>query len=71
MSKRERYRPEYRHELVELVRLSVSSCRLFTLVVDANPALHGLRCRLSQLKIARASTRRQVERAESVIQLLQ
>lgn len=31
MSKRKRYSPEYKHELVELVRRSESSCRKIAL----------------------------------------
>lgn len=39
MSKRKRYTPEYKHELVELVRKSKSSCRQIALEVGVNPAL--------------------------------
>ena len=39
MSKRKRYSPEYKHELVELVRRSQSSCRKIALEVGVNPAL--------------------------------
>ena len=39
MSKRKRYSPEYKHELVELVRRSKSSCRQIALEVGVNPAL--------------------------------
>ena len=37
MSKRKRYSPEYKHELVELVRSSKSSCRQIALEVGVNP----------------------------------
>lgn len=39
MSKRKRYSPEYKHELVELVRRSTSSCRKIALEVGVAPAL--------------------------------
>lgn len=39
MSKRKGYSPEYKHELVELVRVSKSSCRKVALKVGVNPAL--------------------------------
>lgn len=39
MSKRKRYSPEYKHELVELVHGSKSSCRKIALEVGVNPAL--------------------------------
>lgn len=39
MSKRKRYSPEYKHELVELVRRSKSSCRKIALEVGVSPAL--------------------------------
>ena len=39
MSKRKRYSPEYKHELVELVRRSKSSCRKIALEVGVAPAL--------------------------------
>ncbi len=39
MSKRKRYSQEYKHELVELVRQSRSSCRQVALEVGINPAL--------------------------------
>lgn len=39
MSKRKRYRPEYKHELIELVRRSTSSCRKVALEVGVNPGL--------------------------------
>lgn len=39
MSKRKRYSPEYKHELVELVRRSKSSCRKVALEVGIPPAL--------------------------------
>lgn len=39
MSKRKRYSPEYKHELVELVRRSKSSCRKVALDVGVSPAL--------------------------------
>jgi transposase len=39
MSKRKRYSPEYKLELVELVRRSKSSCRKIALEVGAPPAL--------------------------------
>ena len=39
MSKRKRYIPEYKHELVELVRRSKSSCRKIALEVGVTPAL--------------------------------
>lgn len=37
MSKRKRYSPEYKLELVELVRRSKSSCRKIALEVGAPP----------------------------------
>jgi len=37
MSKRKRYSPEYKQELVELVRRSQSSCRQIALEVGVNP----------------------------------
>jgi transposase len=37
MSKRKRYSPEYKRELVELVRRSQSSCRQIALDVGVNP----------------------------------
>ena len=37
MSKRKRYSPEYKRELVELVRRSQSSCRQIALEVGVNP----------------------------------
>jgi transposase len=37
MSKRKRYSPEYKQELVELVRQSKSSCRQIALEVGVNP----------------------------------
>ena len=37
MSKRKRYSPEYKRELVELVRRSRSSCRQIALAVGVNP----------------------------------
>jgi transposase len=37
MSKRKRYSPEYKRELVELVRRSKSSCRQIALEVGVNP----------------------------------
>lgn len=37
MSKRKRYSPEYKRELVELVRSSQSSCRKVALEVGVNP----------------------------------
>lgn len=37
MSKRKRYSPEYKRELVELVRRSGSSCRKIALEVGVNP----------------------------------
>ena len=37
MSKRKRYSPEYKRELVELVRRSQSSCRKIALEVGVNP----------------------------------
>jgi transposase len=37
MSKRKRYSPEYKRELVELVRRSKSSCRQVALEVGVNP----------------------------------
>ena len=37
MSKRKRYSPEYKRELVELVRRSQSSCRHIALEVGVNP----------------------------------
>lgn len=39
MSKRKRYSPEYKHELVELVRRSKTSCRKIALEVGVTPAL--------------------------------
>ena len=39
MSKRKRYSPEYKHELVELVGRSKSSCRQIALEVGVAPAL--------------------------------
>ena len=39
MSKRKRYRPEYKREIVELVRRSKSSCRQIALEVGVNPNL--------------------------------
>lgn len=39
ISKRKRYSLEYKHELVELVRRSKSSCRQIALEVGVNPAL--------------------------------
>jgi transposase len=39
MSKRKRYTSEYKHELVELVRRSKSSCRKVALEVGVSPAL--------------------------------
>ncbi len=39
MSKRKRYSPEYKHELVELARRSNSSCRKIALEVGVTPAL--------------------------------
>ncbi len=39
MSKRKRYSPEYKQELVGLVRGSKSSCRKIALEVGVNPAL--------------------------------
>lgn len=39
MSKRKRYSPEYKHELIELARNSKSSCRKIALEVGVNPAL--------------------------------
>ncbi|WP_425603330.1 transposase [Luteimonas endophytica] len=39
MSKRKRYSPEYKHELVELVRRSKSSCRKVAPEVGVPPAL--------------------------------
>ena len=39
MSKRKRYSPEYKHELVELVRGSKSSCRKIALEVGVPPPL--------------------------------
>lgn len=39
MSKRKRYSPEYKHELVELVRRSKSSCRKVALEVGVSPVL--------------------------------
>ena len=39
MSKRKRYSPEYKRELVELVRRSQSSCRQIALEVGINPNL--------------------------------
>lgn len=39
MSKRKRYSPEYKHELVELVRSSTSSCRQIALEVGVPPGL--------------------------------
>lgn len=37
MSKRKRYSPEYKREIVELVRRSNSSCRQIALEVGLNP----------------------------------
>jgi transposase len=37
MSKRKRYTPEYKRELVELVRRTRSSCRQIALEVGVNP----------------------------------
>jgi len=37
MSKRKRYSPEYKREIVELVRRSQSSCRQIALEVGVNP----------------------------------
>ncbi len=37
MSKRKRYSPEYKRELIELVRRSQSSCRKIALEVGVNP----------------------------------
>jgi len=37
MSKRKRYSPEYKRELVEVVRRSQSSCRQIVLEVGVNP----------------------------------
>ena len=37
MSKRKRYSPEYKRELVELVRRSQSSCRKIAMEVGVNP----------------------------------
>jgi transposase len=37
MSKRKRYSPEYKRELVDLVRRSQSSCRQIALEVGVNP----------------------------------
>ena len=37
MSKRKQYSPEYKRELVELVRRSQSSCRKIALEVGVNP----------------------------------
>lgn len=39
MSKRKQFSPEYKHELVELVRRSKSSCRKIALEVGVNPGL--------------------------------
>lgn len=39
MSKRKRFSPEYKNELVELVRRTKSSCRKVALEVGVNPAL--------------------------------
>ena len=39
MSKRKRYSPEYKNELVELARRSPSSCRKIALEVGVTPAL--------------------------------
>jgi transposase len=39
MSKRKRFSPEYKHELVDLVRRSNSSCRKIALEVGINPGL--------------------------------
>ena len=39
MSKRKRYRPEYKREIVELVRRSKPSCRQVALKVGVNPNL--------------------------------
>jgi len=37
MSKRKRYTPEYKRELIELVRRSQSSCRQIAFEVGVNP----------------------------------
>lgn len=42
MSKRKRFGPECKHELVELVRKSDSSCRQVALEAGVNPALFDL-----------------------------
>jgi len=39
MSKRKRFSPEYKNELVELVRRTKSSCRKVALEVGVNPGL--------------------------------
>jgi transposase len=39
MSKRKRYSPEYKREIVDLVRRSQSSCRQIALEVGLNPNL--------------------------------
>jgi transposase len=39
MSKRKRYSPEYKRELVELVRRSQSSCRQIALEIGVSPNL--------------------------------
>ena len=39
MSKRKRYSPEYKHEIVELARRSKSSCRKIALEVGVSPNL--------------------------------
>lgn len=39
MSKRKRYSPEYKREIVELVRRSKSSCHQVALEIGANPNL--------------------------------
>jgi transposase len=39
MSKRKRFSPEYKRELIELVRRSGSSCRKIALEVGISPAL--------------------------------
>jgi transposase len=39
MSKRKRFSPEYKHELVQVVRRSGSSCRKIALEVGVSPAL--------------------------------
>ena len=45
MSKRKRYSPEYKRELVELVRRSQSSCRQIALEVEVNPNMLTRWCR--------------------------